>query len=61
MPNSKIKIIYSLRVHIALQKRGFTPIMEMKNPQVNYLNCWVYEQSPEFIHALNAIMEAADD
>jgi hypothetical protein len=32
MPNSKMKVIYSLRIHIALQKQGFSYITEMKNP-----------------------------
>jgi hypothetical protein len=33
MSNSKVKIIYSLRIHIALQQMGFQCQTEMKNPQ----------------------------
>jgi hypothetical protein len=30
---SNVKIIYSLRIHIALKAQGFNYIVEMKNPQ----------------------------
>lgn len=32
MQNSNLKIVYSLRMHIKLQKLGFSYITEMKNP-----------------------------
>jgi hypothetical protein len=49
MSNSNLKIIYSLKVHIALQVRGFEYLTEMKNPNNKLLNCWVYEETPQFI------------
>ena len=54
--NTKVKIIYSLRVHIALKRLGFQPITEMKNPHNSYLNCWVYEKTQSFIEAFDRIM-----
>lgn len=51
------KIIYSLRVNIELQKRGFTPITAMKNPYKPELFCWVYKKTPDFIMALNDILK----
>ena len=56
MPNSKIKIIYSLRVHIALQQLGFAHMTEMKNPQHPHLNCWVYAVTPELLASLDALI-----
>ena len=56
MQNSKIKIVYSLRIHIALQQQGFIPMTEMKNPQNPHLNCWVYAATPDFISAFEALM-----
>ncbi len=38
MPNSKFKIIYSLRVHLALEKQGFHYETEMKNPSNPQVN-----------------------
>ena len=32
MSNQNVKIIYSLKLHIALQKKGFVCLTEMKNP-----------------------------
>lgn len=56
MPNSKTKIIYSLRIHIALQKQGFSYMVEMRNPQNPNLNCWVYQETPELLKALEQLM-----
>ena len=56
MPNTKIKIVYSLRIHIALQQQGFIPMTEMKNPQNPHLNCWVYAATPDFTSAFEALM-----
>lgn len=56
MPNSKIKIIYSLRVHIALQQLGFAHMTEMKNPKHPHLNCWVYAVTPELLASLEALI-----
>lgn len=56
MPNQKVKIVYSLRIHVALQQQGFVHITEMKNPQNPHLNCWVYAATPEFTAAFEALM-----
>ena len=56
MPSTKTKIVYSLRLHVALQQQGFVHITEMKNPQNPHLNCWVYEATPRFIAAFEALM-----
>ena len=32
MSNQNVKIIYSLKIHIELQRQGFQPLLEMKNP-----------------------------
>lgn len=52
----KTKVIYALRVHIELQKRGFVYLTEMRNPQNPHLNCWVYEATPEFMEAVDKII-----
>lgn len=49
MSNVKYKIIYSLKIHIALQNKGFNYITEMKNPNNSNFNCWVYEETPELL------------
>ena len=56
MPNQKVKIVYSLRIHVALQQQGFTHITEMKNPQNPHLNCWVYAVTPDFTATFEALM-----
>ena len=54
---SNVKIIYSLRIHIALQAMGFNYITEMKNPSNNNYNCWVYEETPELLEAFDRILK----
>ena len=56
MSNSKVKIVYSLRLHIALQQQGFFHIMEMKNPYNQKFNCWVYEETSEFLKAFDSLV-----
>ena len=56
MQSSKIKVIYSLRIHVALQQMGINYLTEMKNPKNTQLNCWVYEETPEFKKALDNLM-----
>lgn len=56
MPNQKLKIVYSLRIHVALQQQGFAYVSEMKNPQNPHLNCWVYAATPDFLAAFEALM-----
>ena len=57
MSKSNLKVIYSLCVHIELQSRGFEYITEMKNPNNQKLNCWVYEDNAELRNALDSLME----
>ena len=40
MSNQNVKIIYSLKMHIALQAQGFVYLTEMKNPNNPRFNCW---------------------
>lgn len=56
MSNQKIKIIYSLKMHIALQNQGFIYLTEMKNPNNPRFNCWVYAETPEFLKAFDALL-----
>ena len=56
MPNQKVKIVYSLRIHVALQQLGFAHITEMKNPQNPHLNCWVYAVTPDFTAAFEVLV-----
>lgn len=56
MSNMNVKIIYSLRIHIELQKQGFEYITEMRNPQHPQWNCWVYEATPELLASLDPLM-----
>lgn len=50
------KIIYSLKINIELQKRGFVPIISMPNPNNPKLMCWVYERTNSFTAALDEII-----
>lgn len=60
MSNQNVKIIYSLSMHIVLQKMGFSYLVEMKNPNNQKFNCWVYEATPDFLAAFDAIIKGAD-
>ena len=57
MSNQNVKIIYSLKLHIALQKRGFICLTEMKNPHNPQYTCWVYAATPELLAAFDALLE----
>ena len=57
MSNQNVKIIYSLKLHIALQKRGFICLTEMKNPHNPQYNCWVYAATPELLAAFDTLLE----
>lgn len=46
------KIIYSLRVFLALTERGFEPIATTKNPAHEDFMCWIYDYTPELEAAL---------
>lgn len=60
MSNQNVKIVYSLSMHIVLQKMGFSYLVEMKNPNNQKFNCWVYEATPDFLAAFDAIIKGAD-
>lgn len=53
MSNQNVKVVYSLKIHIELQKRGFVSLTEMKNPQNPRFNCWVYQATPELLKAFD--------
>lgn len=57
MPNSNFKIIYSLRIHLALQKKGFKCETEMKNPMKPMFNCWVYKITPQLLEAFDELVK----
>lgn len=57
----KQKIIYSLKIHLALCKRGFNPISVMPNPKKPEFNCWVYERTPALDLAFDEIVRGCDD
>lgn len=61
MSNVNIKIIYSLRIHIALQKMGFVYITEMKNPNNPKFNCWVYEETPALLEAFDKLVSEGSE
>lgn len=50
------KTIFSLRVHLELQKRGFEYILEKDNIYKPGLKCWVYKVTPAFNLALNELL-----
>lgn len=56
MSNQNVKIIYSLRMHIELQKMGFEYLTEMKNPYNDRLNCWVYAETPDLLAAFDDLI-----
>lgn len=59
MINTNMIVIYSLKLHIALQKEGFIYLTEMKNPKDAKYNCWVYEDTPAFRLAFERLKEEA--
>lgn len=60
MSNQNVKIVYSLRVHIELQRRGFTFLTEMKNPNNPRFNCWVYAATPELLAAFDEVLKGGN-
>ena len=56
MQNSNVKVIHSLRIHVAIQQMGINYLTEMKNPKNTQLNCWVYEETPDLKVALDKLM-----
>jgi len=61
MSNTNFKIIYSLKIHLALQKKGFKYETEMKNPRNPLYNCWVYEATPQLISAFDELLGGGGD
>ena len=61
MSTTNYKIIYSLQIHIALQKQGFNYITEMKNPNNPRYNCWVYEETSELLEAFDALIRGQNN
>lgn len=51
------KVIYSLRVYLQLEQKGFYPISTMPNPNKPNLMCWVFDKTPEFMEVLDEILE----
>ena len=60
MPNAN-KIIYSLRIYIALKEKGFEPIATSSKPQKPNFMCWIYDKTEEFEAALDEIMESKNE
>lgn len=58
---SNVKIVYSLRIHLELQKQGFSPLVEMQNPHAPKFNCWVYDASEQFLKAFDQILDRMED
>ena len=61
MLNVKVKIIYSLQIHMALQKKGFKCLTEMKNPANQKFNCWVYEETEELLKEFDSLVRGAQE
>ena len=59
MSNLNVKIIYSLKLHIALRQLGFKYVTEMRNPKDMRYSCWVYEATPEFLEAFDKLLREA--
>ncbi len=59
--NTDYRVVYSLRIHIALQRMGFHYVTEMKNPQKPQLNCWVYENSEKFAEAFDSLLKEDEE
>ena len=60
MSNQNVKIIYSLKVHIYLQSKGFQYLTEMKNPNNSRFNCWVYAETPDLLAAFDAALKGGN-
>lgn len=56
MSNVKTKIIYSLRLHLALKQKGFMPIETMPNYLREGFVCWVYELTPQLQAELDSLL-----
>ena len=50
------KIIYSMRIMLALRAAGFEPLTTMPNPQHPEFNCWVFEYTEDLQKELDKIL-----
>ena len=57
MSTTNVKIVYSLKIHIALMRLGFQFITEMRNTKDMRYSCWVYEATPEFLEAFDRLLK----
>lgn len=55
------KIIYSLKVMIALVEKGHIPISTMTNPKYPQYNCWVFQVTDQFQSDLDQILGGRQD
>ena len=55
---NETKLIYTLKMRLALHKEGIEPAFEFPNPKDNRYTAWVYERTPEFNEAFNKIYAA---
>ena len=55
---NETKIIYTLKMRLALHKEGIEPAFEFPNPKNPKFTSWVYERTPEFNKAFNKIYNA---
>ena len=61
MSNQKYKVVYSLRMELALEKLGFKAVSVMPNPRIPAFNCWVYEETPAFLEAFDKFIREGDN
>ena len=50
------KIIYSMRIMLALSAKGFEPLTTMPNPKHPEYNCWVFQWSEDLQEELDKIL-----
>ena len=51
----KTQIVFSLRIHTALQLAGYQYIQIMPNPKMPKYNCQIYEATPAFMEDFNRL------
>ena len=44
-----------------LREKGIEPVMESVNPYKTWLKCWVYEETPELLEALDDVFRAQSE
>ena len=53
----KFKMIFSLRIKVALSKEGIEPVLEKDNKTKPGFKCWLYEITPEFTSCIDRVIE----